>query len=138
MSDNSFWITEIENKITEYITSNFPTEIKTLYPDIDFVSDESELATASFPTVFLHLLPMSEIGGDLQGNHINGVRATYEAQVFADTSKDDANIIMWHIVQLLKNKRFSISTMPDTVKEEQIYRSIVRATRVIGSGDTTI
>lgn len=136
MSDNSFWITEIENKISQYITNNFSEEIKAEFPSLEFVTDEEKLGTASFPVVYMHLLPMAEVGADLEGKTINAVKTTYEVQVFSQTSKDVSNIIMWHILALMKKKSFTISSMPNTIKDQGLYRSIARMTRVIGSGDT--
>lgn len=132
---SEIWTALLESQVYANVVSDFSTDVKAGYKNLKFTTEEEDLSDPNFPMVYIHLLPMVEVGGDLENTEVNGVNATIEVQVFTNTTKYDANIIANEVLRVLKTMAFSVSQFPFTRKEGTICRSILRVSRVIGSGD---
>lgn len=130
------WTDLIESQVYANVLADFSSDIRAEYKNLKFTTEEEKLSAPTFPMVYIHLLPMVEVGNDLVNTEVNGVLATFEAQVFVNTTKYDANVIANEVLRVLKTMAFSVEEFPFTHQEGTTCRSILRVSRVIGSGDS--
>lgn len=133
---SEIWTSIIESQIYANIVSEFSETIKAEYPSLKFTTQEEDLSEANLPMVYIHLLPMMEIGNDLENTEVNAVSATFQVDVNINTTKYDANIIANEVMRIFKKMAFSIEQFPFTIQQGTVIRSVLRANRAIGSGDT--
>lgn len=125
----------LESMILTRVKTEFNKSIKNKYPDLNFTTEQNNDGLPKFPTVYIHLLPSEEIGQDLDGISINGIRANFQIDVMDNQSKQRAKEVMAEVKQIMKTMRFSFSEMPYYETRNQTYYSIARASRVIGAND---
>lgn len=130
------WVEDLESTIFTIIKSNFPQRLKNKYPKIEFTNKEQTDKKANFPTVLVTVLPMVERGQDLKGDSINAVLLTVQIDVSTNTTKKEAQEIAYAVISILKTKYFNVIALPNATIDGDICRSVSRARRIIGSGDT--
>lgn len=131
----SNWTMDLDSKIYSIVKSKVSQKIKSKYADLNFTNVQSSTETAKFPNVYIHMLPMVEQGQDLIGQTINAVLATVQVDVLTNTSQTDAKTVIYSVIDELKAMRFDITSMPEFTKENDIFHAVMRARRMIGSGD---
>ena len=131
------WIMLVPSAIFSRIKMDFVEELKTEYAmtDQNFSTVDSANKLAVFPFVYVHLLPATEVGADLEGTHINAGNFTFQIDVYDNKSQSRARNVMSEVVRIMKSMRFNITSMPEFSSSDGIYRCTMRARRVIGSGD---
>lgn len=109
------------------------------YPTISF-SDEPTNKDPVFPNVFFQQLQPVEAGQDIEGSNINAVLDTVQITVTTNTTKADANKVVWACVDALKSIRYDMVMLPVysiQIKEStRIHTFTMRARRMVGYGDT--
>ena len=130
------WTMDLESTIFSIVKAKARSKLMGKYPNINFTSVEKNTKAAEFPYVYIHLLPMVEQGHDLEGSTINAVLATVQVDVKTNVSQSDAKNVVYEVLNVLKEMRFSIIAMPEFTKDGDIYKSVMRGRRMIGSGDT--
>ncbi|MCD7724291.1 MAG: hypothetical protein LUI12_01840 [Clostridiales bacterium] len=130
------WTADIETTIFSVIKTKTYSTLVSKYPNINYTTEETTSTTAKFPNVYVHMISMSEAGQDLQGESVNAVLASVQIDVTANTKKSDAKTVIYAIIDVLKTLRFDIISLPIYTKEDDVHRAVVRARRMIGSGDT--
>lgn len=135
MASENQWAFDLETKIFSVIKSRAEGKIKVKYPNA-YVTNISKTTTkATFPTVYIHELPGAEIGADLEGISMNGIRETFQVDVTTNTSQSDAKRVMAIVADEFKQMRFQITAMPEFGDTGDTYRSTARFSRVIGAND---
>ena len=133
--DNS-WVFDIQDKIYSRLDAVCRAKLSRKYPNISVTMDNNVSTTTKFPNVYLHFLPMMEIGSDLDGKDINAVNLIAQVDVTVTNSQEMsvANEVSQVVVDCMKEMRFS-ATLPEFVNTSSEYRTVSRFTRTIGNAD---
>lgn len=135
------WFSEIESTIYTILQYKLTYVDDAPFPDLNCTTSsqsESLEGVNDFPTLYVHMLPPTEIGNDLYNEDVAAIRATFELQVFSDISESECRKIMNACILEMKKLRFNVSLFPDPQTSDKKYYAIARFTRVIASGDTDI
>ena len=133
--DNS-WVFDIQDKIYSRLDAVCRAKLSRKYPNISVTMDNNVSTTTKFPNVYLHFLPMMEIGSDLDGKDINAVNLIAQVDVTVTNSQEMsvANEVSQVVVNCMKDMRFN-ATLPEFVNTSSEYRTVSRFTRTIGNAD---
>ena len=135
------WYSEIESTIFTLLQYVLVEKDGAPYPTLNCTTssqNETLENVDDFPALYVHLLPLIELGNDLLNEDVNAVRATLELQVFSDDSERECREIMNVCIKEMKKLHFNISMFPDPQTQSKKYFAIARFTRVIGGGDSDI
>lgn len=136
------WYSEIESTIFTHLQYVLIEADNAPFPELNCTTSsksESLENVSDFPNLYVHLLPLSEMGNDLTNETVNAVRATFELQLYSDKSENECREIMTACIQEMKKLHFNVSMFPDPqTAAEKKYFAIARFTRVIGAGDSDI
>lgn len=130
------WAFELENLIYSKVKASATKVLKTKFPKIYFTTSNMNKGEPIYPTVYIHELPGTEMGADLNGQDINAVMETIQVEVISDTSQEDVSYITKVIAGIFKKMRFQVLSMPEFDNGSTYYRKIMRCRRVIGNADT--
>ena len=136
MIDNS-WVIDIETKVYSIIKALTEAELKAKYPDIHYTMDDATLTKPKFPTVYFHFLQSAERGQDLVGTSINALSMTCQVEITVskELGLSVAREVSGKILDAFKELKF-VATMPEFQNQTaDTKRTVMRFTRVIGSGD---
>lgn len=134
--DNS-WVFDLETKILSLIKVKTESTLKKKYSDIFFTNTDSPKDVIThFPTVYVHELPGAEKAKTTEGNSIESVFYTLQIEVTSQKSQKETKYVLSRISEVLKDSGFSISSFPEANNGKMYYRSIMRASRLIGRNDT--
>lgn len=126
---------DIETIVHSRIKAIVTSKLKTKYPDISFTTSDKVKDKPKFPNVYTHMLGSKEEGGDLEGNTINGVLASFQIEVTDNESQTRAKGVMSEVVSVMKGMRFSVIAMPESQNTDTSYRCVARFRRIIGNLD---
>ena len=125
----------LESIVTTQLKTRITKQLGDRYPNLSFTTEISE-KTPNFPNVYVHDLPTTELGQDLENQQIHALRDTIQIQVTTNTSKADARKVANACVNVMKLLRYSIVVFPTYDKKNNLHIYVMRARRVIASGDT--
>lgn len=110
-------------------------ELQKKYADFTFTTSAVSSTNPKFPTLLLQQLETPEVGQDLDNTTLNGINAGFQIDVI-DNQKTRTRVkeIMGEVKRIMKSMRFNLRDAPDMDTNDE-KRSILRATRIIGSGD---
>lgn len=123
----------IDSKVFTEVKDYVKSKQKNL-TDANFTSDDISEDNAVFPTIKIKVMSMKETGGDIEGSTVNAVDVKFQVDVVAKTPSQVDLIIQYALIAF-KKMRFIISSMPISTHEGDIYRSMMRCERIVGSGD---
>lgn len=131
------WAMLVPLVVLSRIKADFSQEVKKKYniSGSNFSSVDSSNKNAKFPFVYMQQLPSSEVGADLSGETINAVNFAFQIDVYDNKSQARAREVATEVVRILKSMKFSINAMPEFSTSNNVHRCVLRARRVIGSGD---
>lgn len=131
------WIMTIPSIIFTKIKNGFSGDIKTKYgmKDVNFSTSAATNTTATFPFVYLKALGGNEEGADLSGESINAARFTFQVEVTDNRSQARAREVMNEVIRIMKEMRFSITTLPLIESTKDTHIVTARFERIIGGGD---
>lgn len=135
------WYSEIESTIFTLLQYVLVEKIGAPFPTLNCTTssqNESLESVDDFPCLYVHLLPLVELGNDLVNEDVAAVRATLELQVFSDENEAECRQIMNACIKEMKKLHFSINMFPDPQTSDKKYFAIARFTRVVASGDSDI
>lgn len=134
--DNS-WVFDLETKLLSLIKVKTESTLKKKYPDIFYtITDNPKDVSTHFPTVYVHELSGSEKAKTTEGNSIESVFYSLQVEVTSQKSQKETKYVLSRIAEVLKDSGFSISSFPEASNGKTYYRSIMRASRLIGRIDT--
>lgn len=120
----------IYDNIEEYVTNDLGNKYKNLF----FTSSDINSNNPDFPAVVIKELPSTEMGVTLVNDGINAVMYGVQVEVVTNKSQGDAKRVMKSVINILKQMQFTIHEMPRFYNDD-LYRLIIRARRVIGGND---
>lgn len=133
--DNS-WAYLIGKKVYSTVSYKAEQLLKDDYPDIKITDNGKANSNPTFPTVYIHELPGSEIGQTIDGQNINGVMETIQVDVTTNTDPSDARVVMSVVADIFKKMRFKVNQMPELdFGSGEVYRNTARFQRVVGAND---
>jgi hypothetical protein len=134
MSD-AFWFASLESRLFTIFKRLVTDMVGNEYTPHFGMESESN-TNAEFPNFYFHELPSPERGGDLQNDAIHAVFENIEVQVETNTSRYDCKLLSGYAMQALKQMRFEIHMSTDLGQSGNVYRSVIRCRRIIGSEDS--
>ena len=132
------WIMLVPSLVFSRIKTDFSEKLKTEYgmTEKHFSTVNKSSTDPTFPFVYIHSLPASEQGGDLEGTTINAGLFSFQVDVYDNQSQSRARTVMREVVRIMKSMRFQVNAMPEFERSNDgVYRSTARFRRLIGSGD---
>ena len=131
------WTDDIPKQVISRL--KYDSEMRKLqekYPDFTLTTSAVSSTNPKFPTLLLQQLESPEVGQDLDNTTINAINAGFQIDVVDnEKSRERVNTIMEEVKRIMKSMRFNLRYAPDMDTNDE-KRSILRATRIIGSGDT--
>ena len=132
------WIDKIQTQVLSRL--KYDEEMQNLqkkYPDFTLVTLTVSSTEPTFPTLLLQQLETPEVGQDLDNVSVNGINAGFQIDVTDNTRDNRVRVeeIISAAYAVMKSMRFNVRRMPDQDTQDE-KRSTLRATRIIGSGDT--
>lgn len=128
-------LNNLETQIFSRVKAGFSSKIKAKYPDLSFTTVDKSSTKPKFPTVYIHLIGSPEIGQDLDCTTVNAVNATFQVDVTDNQSQARAKEVADEVFIQMKRMRFLAKVIPNFDNTGDIFRSVARYNRVIGSGD---
>ena len=135
------WYSEIESTIFTLLQYVLVEKEDAPYPTLNCTTssqNETLENVDDFPALYVHVLPLLEMGNDLYNVDVSAVRATVELQVYSDTSENECRKIHNVCIAELKKLHFNVSMFPDPQTSDKKYFAVARFTRVIAGGDSEI
>lgn len=120
----------IYDNIEEYVTNDIGKKFKDLF----FTSSDINDDNPDFPAVIIREMPSTEMGMTLVNDGINAVMYGVQVEVISNKSQSDCKRVMKSVINILKQMQFTIYEMPN-FNNNNLYRLIIRARRVIGGND---
>lgn len=136
------WVLDIETAIFATVKTRALPLLKERYENIlatNFTMDNVVSSDAEFPNIYIHFLPSIEVGGDLDGTTINGIRTTVQCEITttAEDGLNGARYIASVMLEQFKKLKFSCNSLPEfNGNTADTKRMVFRATRIIGANDT--
>lgn len=136
MIDNT-WVMDLPQTITTLVKTRGNTRLLERFPQIRWTTEDTKDSPLAFPTVLL-TYTMNELGGDLQGQDINGVMCMVQVDVTCtkEQGSQDARYVTGVVMDEFKKLRFAINEIPQFEDNTtDLIRLIFRARRAIGQAD---
>lgn len=124
----------LESIVKTQLSVRVPRLLNNSYPTISFTTEVSD-NVPSFPNVYIHELEPSEVGNSLENHEIHAVRDTIQIEVSTNTSKSDARVVANACVRTMKALSYGIVVMPTYLQVNNVHRFVIRARRIVASGD---
>lgn len=134
MTDNS-WAFELDNKILTIVKTKLTSKFSEKFPDLTVTSVVDSNNLTQFPTIHLRQIGSSEVGSDLESDTVNAVLYTEQADIYINTSQNDARKVANETANIFKSLRFRITIMPEFGATDNVHRVTIRASRIIGANE---
>lgn len=128
------WTKYIQSKVLSRVKQEGLETLTTKYPDLYYTTEEESLAEPKFPTCYIHELPGTEQGGDLEGTTINAVYTTIQIDVTDNISKTRVKDVLDKATETMKSMRFRVTT-PEITTSQGVHKGTARYERIIAQGD---
>lgn len=134
MDDNT-WAYDLGAQIYSVIRVNVQQRLSSLYNNLNITNKSKSVGTPHFPTIYIHELPGTEVGQDLEGTSINGIMITFQVEV--TTNEDEAEIrkIMGVVADEFKRMHFQTVSLLDIDDSGEVIRGIARFRRIKGNAE---
>ena len=134
MYDNT-WAYDLGKQIYSVIRVNVKQRLSSLYNNLNITNKSKSVGTPQFPTIYIHELPGTEVGQDLEGTSINGIMITFQVEV--TTNEDEAEIrkIMGVVADEFKRMHFQTVSLLDIDDSGEVIRGIARFRRIKGNAE---
>ena len=105
-------------------------QLKTKYPKLKFIQEEqSDNATASFPTVLFKALEPIEQNEELECERVNTVLFTAQVTVTTNTNRSEALNVEQAVANEYKAMSFKLVPAPFARKNGKLWTATLRARR---------
>lgn len=125
----------IESQVYTRLKNKIPSNIKTKYKNLNFTTNNINLADAKFPCVYIHMLESPEVGEDVEGNEINAIYASFVIEVVDNESQANTTALSKEIQKIMKEMRFKVVGFPYNDNNDSTYRKVSRYRRTIANND---
>lgn len=136
MIDN-MWVMDLPQTITTLVKTRGNIQLLGKFPKIRWTTEDMKDSPLEFPTIKL-TYTMNELGGDLNGQDINGVMCMVQVDITCtkEQGSQDARFVSGVVMNEFKKLRFFINEVPQfNDNTNDLIRLIFRARRVIGQSD---
>lgn len=125
----------IESQIFSLIKAKFSAKIKAKYKDLNFTTSDRSSTKPKFPTVYIHMIDSQEVGSDLEGTSIPGVKVAFQVDVSDNQNNSRTDEVAREVLRIMKSMRFKPFPMPMHNNIGDVYITTARYRRVVGDGD---
>lgn len=136
MIDN-MWVMDLPQTITTLVSTRANKRLISKFPNVRWTTEDTINSPLVFPTIKM-TYTMSELGGDLEGQDINGVMCMVQVDVTCskEQGSQDARFVSGVAMDEFKKLRFIVYEIPQFKDDtNDLIRLIFRARRVIGQSD---
>lgn len=132
--DNS-WAYDLGAQIYSVAKGLLLTKLKKIYPNVYITDKSKSIGTPKFPTVYIHELPGTEKGRDLEGTSINGVLVTMQVDVTTNSDNSEVRKVMATVSDVFKRMGFEAVSILDIDDTGETIRGVARFRREIDKKD---
>lgn len=129
------WTKYIESIIFSRIKQEGLEALATSFPNIYYTTSEETPTESKFPTVYVHEVPGTEQGEDLEGTEINAMLTTIQVDVTDNINKERVKTVMDEVLKTMKSMRFQVVVSVEIKKIDGVYKGTARYRRLIAQGD---
>ena len=130
MASQNQWAYDLENLTYAIVKTRCEKKLKTKYPKLKFTQEEqSDSATASFPTVQVQALEPIEQNEDLERERMNTVLFTAQVTVTTNKSRSEALNVAQTVANEYKAMSFKLVPAPFVRKNGKLWTATLRARR---------
>lgn len=131
------WVSRLQSVFFSRIKNEFSKDLKEEYDmtSNNFSTVRNNNSLAVFPFVSIEEIVTDEIGNDLEGTSVNGVRYGLEIRASDNKSQKNAKKVAYEVHRIMKTMRFNCK-MPHLQPEtNNVHTFAFVCSRVIGEGD---
>lgn len=132
--DNS-WAYDLGTQIYSVAKGLLLTKLKKIYPNVYITDKSKSIGAPKFPTVYIHELPGTEKGRDLEGTSINGVLVTMQVDVTTNSDNSEVRKVMATVSDVFKRMGFEAAPILDIDDTGETIRGVARFRREIDKKD---
>lgn len=138
MANSNRWASDLLPIVFTRLKKGLSKEFKTNYglTDKSFSTVSNSTSQPTFPFVYVKSIVPKEVMQTISNDVISGINFTIQIDVTTNTSQEDADNIAYELLQIMKQMKFNISSLPTFDNQNNEYRSTARYTRLIGASDT--
>lgn len=131
------WVDMVQSIVFTRVKNNFSTVIKSKYKmtDANFTTVNGQTKQPDFPSVFIQLLPGTELAEDTENDNINAMSCTIQIEVNDNVSQSRTKEVVREIKRIMKTMHFSCKELPTFENNNNITTSISRYRRNLGEND---
>lgn len=133
------WVNDRQNEIYTIVKYRAKRNLVDDYPNIEFTSNVERGEPTQFPSVYIHFMPSTEQGGDLEQNGINAFLCGVQIQVTVtkEMGEKTCETVSWEVLSQFKALSFSVNMMPEFIRtgNADIRQMVFRVRRVIGANN---
>lgn len=137
MNELNLWALDFEDTVFSLFTYAYNKQFKSKYKDLYITQDDEQDGTAVFPTVLVKQISMSEVGQDLSGKTINGIRTSFQITISYKGDRENLKELMEFAIMFFKSKCFEVSNAFYGISNK-VRTATFRASRVVGAQDTLV
>ena len=130
------WWAELESRLFTLYKSRIGKVLKEKFPKLYCTASPMTKAASQFPTAYFRMVDWIEQGNDLVNKDVNGILATVQVDVIANTSLNDCKEVVYETANIMKSLSFSIIGMPVYSAQNNLYTGVIRFRRMIGGSDS--
>lgn len=133
------WIYDLEDNVFAYLSIEMNKKLPYGVKSINFTQEEPTITSSTkFPTLYFHILPMSEIGTTTERDKVEAVPVTFQVDIFTK-GKEQANRILAGVDEKMREIGFIGNQSPNfSTVSSTVSRCIGRFTRSVGSDDKLV
>ena len=132
------WVNDRQNEIYTIVKYR-ATKNLTQFPNIEFTTNVENAEPTSFPSVYIHFLPSTERGSDLELTGINAFLCGVQVQVTVtkDIGDKACETVSWEVLSQFKALSFEVSMMPEFIRtgNADVRQMTFRVRRTIGANN---
>lgn len=126
---------DYESIVVTRLTYYLETEYAARFPNLQVVTDDLITRPSKWPTVWCRAIQSVERDRDLEGNTINGVTATFQIEVYDNSSQENAKDVGNSVTAIMKGMAFDGIQLPEKDSVSGVWRVIGRYRRYIAADD---
>lgn len=138
MSQTNAWGADLLPIVFTRLKNGLSNDIKTFYgitnKNISTVANSTTQTV--FPFICVRSVSPRETMQTISNNEIAGITLTIQIDVITNTTQSDADNIAYELLDIMKQMKFNVSSMPSFESNIDEYRSTARYTRLIGASET--
>lgn len=138
MSQTNAWGADLLPIVFTRLKNGLSNDTKTFYgiTNKNFSTVANSTTQTVFPFICVRSVAPRETMQTISNNEIAGITLTIQIDVITNTTQSDADNIAYELLDIMKQMKFNVSSMPSFESNIDEYRSTARYTRLIGASET--